>query len=271
MEYAILTGSLYGISVHYDPDYSAAVAAAANDHLIEQWLPKNRKYKGAMTISTQDPDQAAAEIERIGGHPDIVQISVANGMRIPFGQRYYDPIFEAAERQGLPIALHPGTEGGGISGPPMSSGYFSDYFQFHSAQPNSLMAHMISIIGEGVCEKFPSLKFIIAGAGIAWLPHLMWRMDRNYKALRATVPQLKQRPSQTIRDHFYVTTQPIAESDNPDHMRMLLEMTDAENMLLFASGYPSWDFDDPRQILPGLTGQSRANIFYHNAKRLYNL
>lgn len=271
IEYAILTGSLYGISVHCDPDYSAAVAAAYNDHLVEQWLPKSAKYKGAMTVSTQDPLQAAEEIERIGGHPDIVQISLSSGTRIPYGQRYYYPIYEAAERHGLPIALLPGTEGGGISNPPTAAGYVSDYLQFHTALPQSLMAHMISIVGEGVCEQFPSLKFIIAGGGVSWLPHLMWRMDRNYKALRMTVPLLKKLPSQYIRDHFYLTTQPIDESDNPDHIRQLFDMTDAEHMLLFASGYPNWDFDDPRQILPGLSDETRRNIFYRNAKQLFKL
>ncbi|MDF2713833.1 MAG: amidohydrolase [Paenibacillus sp.] len=271
MEYAILTGGMYAISVHSDPDYSAALASAYNDHLIERWLPTSSRYKGAMTVATQDPLQAAREIDRVGGHPGIVQISISSGAPVPYGQRRYYPIYEAAERHGLPIAIHPGTEGGGIANPPTAAGYVSDYFQFHTALPQSLIAHMISIIGEGVPERFPSLKFIIAGSGVSWLPHLMWRMDRNYKALRATVPGLKKRPSETIRDHFYLTTQPIDESDNPDHMRLLFEMTDAENMLLYASGFPDWDFDDPSNILPGLPERAREAIFYANAKKLFSL
>jgi predicted TIM-barrel fold metal-dependent hydrolase len=271
IEYAILTGSMYAISVHADPDYSAALASAYNDHLVGLWLPKSPRYKGAMTVAMQDPQQAAREIDRIGGHPDIVQIGVSSGAPVPYGQRCYYPIYEAAERRGLPIAIHPGTEGGGIANPPTAAGYVSDYFQFHTALPHSLIAHMISLIGEGVFERFPSLKFVIAGAGIAWLPHLMWRMDRNYKALRSTVPLLKKMPSQYIRDHFYITTQPIDESDHPDSMRQLFDMTDAERMIVFASGYPDWDFDDPSAILPGLSDDARLRIFYANAKELYGL
>ena len=30
---------------------------------------------------------------------------------------------------------------------------------------------------------------------------------------------------------------------------MMFEMFDAENMLLFSSDYPHWDFDDPTKIL----------------------
>ena len=41
-----------------------------------------------------------------------------SGARFPFGQRYYHPIYEACERHGLPIAMHPGTEGMGINHQP---------------------------------------------------------------------------------------------------------------------------------------------------------
>ena len=271
IEYAILTGTMHGISVHADPDYASALAAAYNDHLIAEWLPKSTKYKGAMTVATQDPRQAAREIDRIGDHPGIVQISISSGAALPLGHRHYQPMYEAAQRHGLPIAIHPGTEGGGIAYPPTAAGYVSDYFQFHSALPQSLMAHMISIIGEGVPERFPNLKFIVTGAGIAWLPHLMWRMDRSYKALRAATPWLKKLPSQYIRDHFYFATQPVEEPEDSDQMRMLLDMTDAEHILLFASGYPDWDFDDPSCILPGIQGEARNKIFYRNAAKLYGL
>lgn len=271
IQYAVLTGSMYGISVHADPDYSAALATAYNDHLIERWLPKSDKYRGAMTVAVQDPSQAAREIDRVGSHPGIVQISVSSGVPVPYGQRFYDPIYEAAARNGLPIAIHPGEEGGGVANPPTAAGYVSDYFQFHSALPQSLIAHMISIIGEGVPERFPSLKFIVNGAGVSWLPHLMWRMDRNYKALRSTVPHLKRLPSQYLRDHFYIATQPLEAAGNPDMIRLLFDMVDAEQMLIFASGFPGWDFDDPSQILQGLPVEVRENICCSNARRLFGL
>ncbi|RKN74122.1 amidohydrolase family protein [Paenibacillus ginsengarvi] len=269
--HAVLTGAMYGISVHSDPDYSAALAAAYNDHLLERWLPRSEKYKGAMTVATQDPQLAAMEIDRVGAHPDIVQISIGSGSQAPYGQRYYAPIFEAASRRGLPVAIHAGTEGGGIAGPPTAAGYVSDYLQFHTASSHSLMAHAISLIGEGVFERYPTLKIVLAGGGVSWLPHLMWRMDRSYRELKALVPTLKRKPSEYMRDHLYVTTQPIDESDSPEPMRQLLEMTDAENMLLFASGYPGWDFDDPARILPGLSGEARNRVLYGNAKRLFRL
>lgn len=271
MDYAILTGTMYGIAVHADPDYSAALASAWNDHLLDRWLTADPRYRGAMTVSMHDPDQAVREIERIGSHPSIVQISVTSGARIPYGHRCHDPVFEAAARHGLPIALHPGTEGGGISNPPTAAGYVGDYLQFHAVMPQSPVAHLASMIGEGVFERFPELRIIIAGSGVSWLPQLLWRMDRSYKALRASVPALKRLPSEYVREHVYVTTQPIEQPDRPEQLKQLAEWLDMESRLLFASGYPDWDFDDPSQALAGWPEESRRRICFDNARALYRL
>lgn len=94
---------------------------------------------------------------------------------------------------------------------------------------------------------------------------------QNYKALRSTVPWLKKMPSQYIREHCYLTTQPIEEPDNPQHLIDLFNMIDAENMILYSSDYPHWDFDSPDMILRRLKPEAKRKIFYENAKSLYNL
>lgn len=69
-----------------------------------------------MVVSTGDPLLAAREIDRIAGHPDIMEVTISSATRQPLGHRMYHPIYEAAERNGLPIAVHPGTEGTGGTG-----------------------------------------------------------------------------------------------------------------------------------------------------------
>lgn len=272
IDYAILTGSgVLGISLHPDPDYGNVLASACNDCTIETWLKVSPRFKGSIFVNASDPPAAAAEIRRIGSHPDMVQVIMASAARMPYGQRYYHPIYEAAEEMGLPVAIHPGTEGRGISGAPTPSGYPTRYMEWHNILPTNYMTHVNSLVCEGVFEKFPSLRFIAIEGGIAWLPHLMWRMDKNYKALRDSTPWLKRLPSEYIKDHILLTSQPIEEPENSEELLQILHMINAEKTVMFSSDYPHWDYDNPMMALPRMPKQMRERIMAGTAAELYGL
>lgn len=99
----------------------------------------------------------------------MIQVIMCSGLRQLFGQRCFHQIYEAAERNGLPVAVHPGTEGRGIAGAPTPSGYPTTYLEWHNILPTNYMAHVNSLVCEGVFEKFPRLKFVAIEGGIAWL------------------------------------------------------------------------------------------------------
>lgn len=272
IDYAILTSAnLNGISIYIDPDYGNALASAYNDWMIETWLPVSPKFKGSLLINNSDPAAAAEEIDRVGSHPDIVQVIMCSAARMPYGQRFYHPIYEAAERNGLPIAIHPGTEGLGIAYPPTPAGYPTRYFEYHNVLPINYMGHVNSLVCEGVFEKFPNLTFVSIEGGVAWLPHLMWRMDKNFKALRDQVPWLKKFPSEYIKDHIRVTTQPIEESEDPKDVVELYKMCGADNIAMYSSDYPHWDFDNPKIALAPFPKDMKEKMMARNAMELYGL
>jgi predicted TIM-barrel fold metal-dependent hydrolase len=207
----------------------------------------------------------------MAANKDMVQIIMCSGSRNLYGQRFYHPIYEAAERHGLPVAVHPGTEGRGISAAPTPSGYPTKYMEWHNILPINYMAHVNSLVCEGVFEKFPGLKFIAIEGGIAWAPHLMWRMDKNYKALRDQTPWLKRKPSEYIREHVYFTTQPIEEPDKPDQINQIFDMIGTDQTIMFSSDYPHWDFDNPQVVLQPIRRELRQKILCDNAMNLYKL
>ena len=133
------------------------------------------------------------------------------------------------------------------------------------------MTQLVSLVVEGVFQKFPTLKFILVEGGISWVPPIMWRLDKNWKALRATTPWLDRPPSEVIQEHVYLTTQPVEEPPNSKHFQMMLDMFDAEKMIMFSSDYPHWDGDTPDFAARAFPESMRDSIMYDNASRLYRL
>ncbi|MCZ8517076.1 amidohydrolase family protein [Paenibacillus filicis] len=260
-------------NLHPDPDFATAIAAAYNDWLADTWLDKYNHdgvFKGSITIAHQDPLAAAKEIERWAGHPHFVQVMTDSGARAPFGQRHYYPIYEACEKHGFPMAIHPGTDGMGINIQP-SPGYPTHYIEWHTCLSLGFQAHLVSFLTEGVFEKFHNFRVVLVEGGVSWLPALMWRLDAEYKALRFEVPWVKKKPSEYLRDHVRITSQPLERPENDQHLLNILEMMDAEHILMFSSDYPHWDFDSPKVAFPKLPDALKRRIFYENAKEFYNL
>ncbi len=176
--YAVLTPS--GILMaHHDPDFCSAIASAYNDWLADTWLSKYNHddlFKGSIAIAHQDPQAAAREIERWAGHPHFVQVMMDSGSRALFGQRYYYPIYEACEKHSLPLAVHPYTDATGIH-MPASPGYPTHYIEYHTCLSLGFQAHLVSLLTEGVFERFPGLRILLTEGGVSWLAALMWRLD----------------------------------------------------------------------------------------------
>lgn len=274
VEYAILTGvGDYAITATPDPDYSAALCKAYNDYAVDHFLSKDSRIKGSIMIPKSDPLLAAKEIDRIGAHPGIVQVIAANGAEKPYGNRFYYPIYEACVRNHLPFAVHVSMEGLGIHPAPTGVGYINHYAEYRLARTQIMMAHLASMIFEGVFERFPTLRFIMIEAGMLWIAPYLWRMDQEWKALRSQTPWVKEPPSEYFRKHVKFTSQPI-ELPPDEFLPMfpsLLQAIYADQALMFASDYPHWDFDSPVRAFPKMDDSLWNRIFYENAAALYGL
>ena len=272
IEYGILNPeSILAIGLSPEPDYAAAQVSAINDVFIEEWLPVDPRFRYSLAVAPNDPELAGREIRRLGNKPGVVQVLMPSGARIPYGQRAFHPIYAAAVEHGLPVAIHPGTEGVGISGAPTAAGYPSSYLEWHTALVGNFMAHLISLVTEGVFIKFPDLKFVLIEGGVCWLPPLLWRLDKNWRALRQTAPWLDRLPSEIVFEHVYLTTQPIEEPNRPEHFKMMLEMFPANRMLMFSSDFPHWDGDTPDFAARNFPAGLRDRVMHETARALYRL
>jgi predicted TIM-barrel fold metal-dependent hydrolase len=262
IRYGILTGQLSPGVMPGQFEFATALASALNDYVAEHWLTRDTRLLTSLHVAPQEPLAAAREIDRLGDHPQVVQVLLPIG-KWAYGDPFYHPIFEAAARHNLIIAMH---HQGAVNG---AMGQERYYIEWHVNVPQGAMSLVSSLVFNGVFDKFPTLKFNILESGYTWLPHLMWRMDQNYKSLHLEVPWVKQLPSTYIRERVKFSTQPVEDISVENWLR-LIGMLESDRMLVFATDYPHWDFDSPEASIPrSLPADLRTKIFYENARELY--
>jgi len=265
----LLGGEVLGLGAMPDPDLAATIATAYNDWLAECWLEADERYRGALVAAPQDPAQAAREIRRAGQNKRFVSVLLPL-TNILMGQRHYYPIYEAAAEAGLPIAIHPNSGEGIFHTSPNLAGAAPTYYvEWHTGLSQVFQANVISLVCNGVFERFPELRVVITEGGFAWLPDVMWRLDKNVKGLRDEVPWVKRLPSEYIVDHLRFTTQPLVEPKRRQHLHTLCDIVHAEKTLMFSSDYPHWDFDDPVSALKALPAAIHQRVRVDNAVETY--
>jgi predicted TIM-barrel fold metal-dependent hydrolase len=269
IDYAIL---LPLVRTFPNQELEAAVCAAMNDWLERTWLTEydpDGSYWGSINVAAGEPALAVAEIERWAGHARMVQVRVNAYAGAPYGHPQYFPMYEAAERHGLPIAVHFSKGSGTSLLTPV--GFLSTYVEHHALYPITYASHLVSLVFGGVFERFPGLKWVFVEGGFCWVGPLLWRMDRYWNECRAELPWLKRAPSEVVRAHVRFTSQPLEETPEPAQLANALEWADAEHLLMYSSDYPHWDFDDAKFVLRQLPNVLHESVFRTNALDFYGL
>jgi uncharacterized protein len=249
-------------------EFSAAMAFAANEFQLEGWNKRDPRLLASVIVPFEDAEASITEIRRRAGDKRFAHVLLKTRTNDLLGKKRYWPIYEAAVEAGLPIGVHVfGTSGRAAS----NTGWPSFYIEDMTEHSSCCQAQVVSLILEGVFECFPDLKIVMIEAGFGWMPSLGWRMDKNWKRLKDEVPHLKKAPSEYLRQHFWVSTQPMEEAEDAEHLIDTMSWVGWDR-IMFASDYPHWDFDDPLLALPpSLDDARRVKIFSENARALYRL
>ncbi len=263
-DFAILNCT-YAIDSIHNPYAAAALASAVNEWQSEQWLKRDARLRASLVVPSQFPDLAVKEIERCAAQSGFVQVLLPAHSAAPYGNRRYWPIYEAAAQREFVIGIH---FGGAPGSPPTASGWPSFYIEDYVNTATNFQSQVISLIAEGVFAQFPSLRVTLIEGGFTWMPALMWRMDKEWKGLRREVPWIKQLPSDEIRTHMRLTTQPLDAPPQPEQLLDVIRQLECDELLLYASDYPHWH-DDKDLTSVQLPEPLKAKIMHENARAWY--
>jgi uncharacterized protein len=240
---------VYGAQAVFDSYMAAGFCKAINDWIAAEWLSKDSRLSASIVVPMQAPDLAVEEIERRAGDNRFISVLVLAQGETLLGRRHYWPVWQAAEKHKLPVAIHAGSA---YRTAPSSIGWPSYRYEYYLAEAQAFQAQILSLIYEGVFGKFPDLKVVLMESGVSWLPAFMWRANKTWRGVRVEVPWVEREPASIIRDHIRVTMQPFDGPPDAAGVADVIEQIGSDKMFLFASDYPHWQFDGDDPMPPHL-------------------
>ena len=244
------------------------LAVEANDLAAEAVAAHPNRFVGFATLPTPDPDAAAKELERTVGGLGFVGAMVnghVNGRYLD--DRFFWPMFEAAQALDVPIYLHPAWPPqaavdalySGLS-PAVDTALASGAWGWHI----DTGLHVLRLILGGVFDRFPRLQLIVGHLGEA-LPSMLWRAGWIMNGIGGLERPLEEYFAQNIS----VTTSGVF-----DHAAFAAAVhAVGVDRIVFAADYPYSQNDQARAFLDGLPVSSldREKIAHANAERLLGL
>ncbi len=152
-----------------DPGWAIDLARAYNDFVSDHYLKVTPRLKAVALLPVQDPDAAAAELRRAVDELGMVGgLLPAMGLRIPYGDPAFDPLYAEAVARNVPLAVHGAPQQG------LGFEFFENFAQgMVLSHPMSLMIQFTNMIGERVFDRFPGLRVAYLEAGAGWGPYLV--------------------------------------------------------------------------------------------------
>src|SRR6266850_1106551 len=226
---------------------------------------------GGTIPALEDTAAAVAELTRTVTELGFVGVSLLPNLRgRHIGDPYFFPLYEEAERLNIPICVHMflGRYGSEATGTMRVDKFFYSHLFGHTFEQ---MIALAVVLGEGLLDRFPKLRFVFLESGAGWLPYWFYRLDEHYEVLGNQVPELKTMPSKLLeRGQLYFS----CEADETEIPRVI--ETIGDDWIVFASDYSHFDSRFPGASEPiienkRISDASKRKILNDNARRLYPL
>ncbi|HBK09451.1 MAG TPA: hypothetical protein DDZ81_26915 [Acetobacteraceae bacterium] len=181
-----------------DADLAAKAHALTNDGVAAYIARQPDRFAGLGTVTLQDPDRAAEELERIMGPLGLKGAQIltnVNGQEL--GDAKFRPFFAAAEKLGAFLMMHPN---GFTHGDRLTNYYFNNVL----GNPLDTTVALHHLIFSGTLAAFPDLKLMAVHGG-GYLPGYSGRIDHAWGARQDSHANLPLPPTHYLRQVYLDT------------------------------------------------------------------
>jgi len=221
-----------------DPREATTLAKRANDALAAAVAKRPDRFAGLAALPMQDPDAAAAELQRcvrdlkfkgalVNGFSQVGSPDTAVYYDLP----QYRPFWAEIERLGVPFYLHPRDQL-----PSRRQAY--DGHPWLVGSPwgfaDETALHALRLMGCGLFDECPKLQIVLGHLGER-IPYDLWRLDHRL----GKVPNrpAKRPMGEYFRNNFHISTS--GHFCTPSLINAIL--TVGADRVLFAVDYPFED------------------------------
>ena len=244
-----------------DLDISLQAARLMNDEFAEAQRTWPDRIRWFASLPWQHAEAAIAELDRCKALGAVGVMVIANIEEESLTAERFAPIWDAIDRAGLPVFIHP-------SVPP--GGKYMDLAQYSMAAPigftfDTSLA-VTRMLYDGFFERYRNIRIIAAHGGGA-LPFLIGRIDFCYQNIPACASGAPKKPSDYL-DRIFLD----AVVFTPGALALCIETVGPQNVV-YGSDYPH-NIGDMAGVLArvdALDAQTRDRVRGQNALKLFGI
>jgi aminocarboxymuconate-semialdehyde decarboxylase len=242
-------------------DTSVTAARLVNDDMAAAQTAYPDRIRWMASVPWEYADEAVKELHRAhrNGAVGVMVLANINGRSLT--EPAFAPVWEAIDKLGLPVLVHPTS--------PPGAGQMDLIKHNMTGSVGFLFDTSLAIgrmIYDGFFEKYRKLK-IIASHGGGALPYIIGRLDRCFDMVAERRTKISHLPSEYLRQVYFDTV-----VYRQDALELALNVAGSEN-LLYGSDYPHGigDMRGCLQRVDSLRGDVVRRVRGSNAQRIFKL
>jgi predicted TIM-barrel fold metal-dependent hydrolase len=268
-----------------DMELALLLLQAYNDWLAEWHALAPGRYIPVMAVPFWDIDLSIKEMERCValGHKGMVFSQAPEAFGSPvLTDPHWDKLWAAAQEMKLSVNFH--IASGDSTLPQMlhpSAGAHANFAVFPVTFFLGNARTIASLVGSGICHRFPDLKFVMVESGVGWIPFCLQALDWMWKECGVA----KEHPEYDLLPTDYFRRQMFScfWFEHGPTLEAAIDYLGADSVL-YETDFPHPTSMSPGPVstalaprdfintnLAGLPHDTLRKILQDNAVKLYNL